>query len=467
MAYCVRYRMTTHFALNSPILQLTASANISTGKPIMNFRQFANACVLFVFSFSVAALAQERVSPIAAIATGARVAIIGDSITEQKLYSKFMEAYLLACSGVEDIRVFQFGWSGEQASGFAARMENDLTVFKPTVATLCYGMNDGGYQPYREEIGKRYENNMRGVLEKMNSLGVKWVVVGSPGAVDANFFRPSQMMGGSPAHVAYNDNLAHLRDIDRNLASEKKLLFADVHAAMMDAMTKAQAELGKTYDVCGRDGFHPGSNGQLLMAYAFLKGLGMDGNIGEVVVDLNGTTAATSGHKVLGGAAGRVELESTRWPFCFQGDEKSSSGTRSIVPFTSFNADLNRLKLKVKGLEAGQAMVTWGMSEKKFSREQLSEGVNLAAEFSTTPFDEAFQKLLDAVAKKQSFETYMIKSLVTNFRSLPKESSGDAELQKAIGEFRERLAAHQLKLDRVVHDTLVPVKHTLRITPAD
>lgn len=31
------------------------------------------------------------------IVPGARVAIVGDSITEQKLYSKYMEAYLLAC----------------------------------------------------------------------------------------------------------------------------------------------------------------------------------------------------------------------------------------------------------------------------------------------------------------------------------------------------------------------------------
>ena len=50
----------------------------------------------------------------------ARVAIIGDSITEQKLYSKYMEAYLLACTGRKDIHVMQFGWSGETASGFAA-----------------------------------------------------------------------------------------------------------------------------------------------------------------------------------------------------------------------------------------------------------------------------------------------------------------------------------------------------------
>ena len=83
-----------------------------------------------------AASAQEAARPASAVVPGARIAIIGDSITEQKLYSKFMEAYMLACSGVPDVHVFQFGWSGEQAGGFAARMENDLTVFNPTVATL-------------------------------------------------------------------------------------------------------------------------------------------------------------------------------------------------------------------------------------------------------------------------------------------------------------------------------------------
>ena len=410
--------------------------------------------------------AQDSARPTSAIAPGARVAIIGDSITEQKLYSKFMEAYLLACSGVPDVHVFQFGWGGEQAGGFAARMENDLTVFSPTVATLCYGMNDGSYQPYNDEIGKRYESNMRKVLEKMDTLGVKSVVVGSPGAVDTHFFRPGQVMGDKPSHIAYNDNLSHLRDIDRNLANEKKLLFADVHSTMFDAMTKAQSTLGKEYDVCGRDGFHPGNNGQLLMAYAFLKGLGLDGKIGEINVDLKGSNSANNGHKVLSGSAGRIELESTRWPFCFQGDGKSSSSTRSILPFTSFNSDLNRFVLKVKGLETAHAMVKWGNAEKKFTREELSAGVNLAAEFSDSPFDGPFQKLLDAIAVKQNFETYMIKMIITDFRSLPKEVADNADLKQAIASFRRSLLATQQQLDAVVQKALAPVKHTVQITPA-
>lgn len=431
---------------------------------LRSFTLFFVALSLFVAQ--VEAYAQEAARPVAAIVPGARVAIIGDSITEQKLYSKYMEAYLLACSGVPDVHVFQFGWSGEQSGGFAARMDNDLSVFSPSVATLCYGMNDGAYQPYNEEIGRRYEINMRKILEKMDNLGVKSVVVGSPGAVDSLFFRPGQMMGDKPSHIAYNDNLTHLRDIDRSLANEKRQLFADVHTVMFDAMTKAQATLGKEYDVCGRDGFHPGNNGQLLMAYAFLKGLGLDGKIGEVNVDLKGSNSATSGHKVLSGSAGTVELESTRWPFCFQGDGKSSGSTRSILPFTSFNADLNRFVLKVKGLDATNATVKWGNTSMQFTREQLATGVNLAAEFSETPFDGAFQKLLDAIASKQNFETYMIKTIITDFRSFPKEVVVDEDLKKAMTVFRKSFLASQQQLDAVVQKLLVPVKHTLQITPA-
>lgn len=104
---------------------------------------------------------------------GARLAIIGDSITEQKLYTKYMEAYLLACAGRQDMTVFQFGWGGETASGFANRAVNDLGPFKPTVATTCYGMNDGQYRPFVDEIGNNYENNMRKVAAGCGRQGYR------------------------------------------------------------------------------------------------------------------------------------------------------------------------------------------------------------------------------------------------------------------------------------------------------
>ncbi len=87
---------------------------------------------------------------------GDRLAICGDSITEQKMYSRIMETYLTVCVPQLGVTVRQFGWSGEQARGFLARMENDVLRFKPTIATTCYGMNDHGYQPYQADLGKTY-----------------------------------------------------------------------------------------------------------------------------------------------------------------------------------------------------------------------------------------------------------------------------------------------------------------------
>jgi lysophospholipase L1-like esterase len=403
--------------------------------------------------------------------SSARVAVIGDSITEQRLYSKYVECWLLACSGIPDVEVMQFGWSGEKADGFVKRAANDLAVFHPTVATLCYGMNDGGYQPWKPEIGETYDANMRKVLDCLKESGVKTVVVGSPGAVDTNFFRPGQSLGNQPAHVAYNDTLAHLRDIDKQLAAEKNLRFADVHAAMIDAMRKANEARGPKYDVCGGDGFHPGPNGQLLMAYAFLKGLGVDGGIAEIDVDAQGAAAtrATTGQTVAANGAiadGQIalEIESRRWPFCFEGDGTSSSSTRSILPFVPFNDDLNRYVLKVRNLESPRAKVTWGTEAKEFTREQLEKGINLAAEFSRTPFDEPFAALSAAVADKQAYETMMIKQIVTDFQKIP-GIGNDAEAQAAVKVLNDRLMRRWTELEAKVRERLVPVKHSITIAP--
>jgi hypothetical protein len=59
-------------------------------------------------------------------------------------------------------------------------------------------------------------------------------------------------------------------------------------------------------------------------------------------------------------ANGSVELESRRWPFCFDPDPKNPGSTRSILPFADFNEELNRLTLVVKDLKAPKAKVTWG-----------------------------------------------------------------------------------------------------------
>ncbi len=389
----------------------------------------------------------------------ARVAVIGDSITEQKLYSKFIECYLLACTGREDLIVFQFGWSGERADGFANRLANDLAVFHPTVATTCYGMNDGSYQPYNDGIGGAYEKNMTRVIEGLKAAGISTIAVGSPGGVDPDFF--TRLDG-----KVYNETLAKLRDIAKGLAEKNGLPFADVYDTMMSALPKSKEANGKEYAPFGGDGFHPAPAGQLLMAQAFLKALGMDGAIGTITVDAKGATAS-EGHRVISSADGTIELESSRWPFCFDADPKNPGSTRSILPFTNFNEELNRLTLVVKDLSKAKAKITWGTQSKEFTKEQLEAGINLAAEFPTTPFDEPFMKLMEAVATKQQFETTAIKNLVTNFRLFGEDAKSDAELAAAFETVRKKVGEKHAAHHASARKRIQPVKHTVKVEPKD
>jgi lysophospholipase L1-like esterase len=390
---------------------------------------------------------------------GHRVAVVGDSITEQKLYSRYLELYLLACVPQLDLKVIQLGWGGETAPGFAARMGNDLLPWKPDVVTTCYGMNDGGYRPYDESIGKRYADAMASIVDRLKKSGAT-VVVGGPGAVDLHFFKT-----GSAKPEVYNRNLAALTGKAKEIAAAAGMPFADVHGAMMSAQEKAKAALGPQYDVCGKDGFHPGPNGHLLMAYAFLKGLGLDGEIGTLTVDLKGAAAASDGHRVLGGEGGRVELESSRYPFCTSGDEKSSGGTRSIAAFVPFHQDLNRLTLVVRNLAAARAKVTWGAASKSFTKEDLEKGINLAAEFPENPFSESFRRIEAMVAAKQAFETSIVKQTINGFPRLEAAMGKDPQVTASLEALRKQAYETHEKLHASIRAALLPVRHAIAVEP--
>jgi len=418
----------------------------------------AFACLLLSAVVSAPAWADDLV-----LEKGDRLAIIGDSITEQKLYSVFIESYLLACYPELEIQTFQFGWGGERAPGFAARMENDLVPWQPDVVTTCYGMNDGSYRAYEEQIGKVYEDGMRKIIDRMKREGAT-LVVGSPGVVDSFTWQ----RGNPDFDQVYNDNLERLGMIAAKLAEENEMPHADVFHTMLDAMKAAKAKLGEEYAVAGGDGVHPGANGHLLMACAFLKALGFDGQIGTVTVDLStGKTEASSGHKVLNANGGTVELESSRYPFCYAVNAAGLKETIPLLPFTSFDEDLNRFELKVTGLKSESADVTFGSETKTFTREQLESGINLASEFLQNPFVGPFEHLVHQVWQKQAFETTMIKSIVTNFRQIPADLANDPEVQQSLKTLREKLTAADDAAHQKAKAAVQPVKYTITVNARD
>lgn len=388
---------------------------------------------------------------------GARLAIVGDSITEQKQYSKFIETYLLACMPHLEVQCLQFGWSGETAPGFANRMENDLVPWKPDVVTTCYGMNDGRYRKYDAGIGNAYKAGMTRIVNRMKEAGAH-VVVGSPGVVDSETWARNE----PDRDKVYNENLDQLRQIARGLAEQNRFRFADVFGTMMDSMVKSKAALGNAYHVGGGDGVHPAANGHLVMAYAFLKGLGLDGDLGAVALNWkSGVAKARDGHRIVASANGKLTVESRRYPFCFSGGESDPNGTRSILPYVPFNQDLNRFTLVVTGLPRGGADVSWGSVTKTFSSEQLAGGINLAAEFLENPLVAPFNQVLQAVGNKQGFETGMIKGQITKFRSSPKTDQARA----ANDVLRKKLYGENDELHQSAKEAVKAVRHQLVITP--
>lgn len=393
---------------------------------------------------------QPAATPGLYLKEGDRLAICGDSITEQKMYSRLMETYLTACVPQLKVTCRQYGWSGEQASGFAARMKNDVLRFQPTIATTCYGMNDHRYVPYTDEIGAAYVKNQLETVRQFKEAGVR-VVIGSPGTIGK---MPGWVKTASGTKEDLNLSLLRLRNHDVEIAEQQGVRFADVYWPMLTAGFTAQKKFGEDFMMPGKDGVHPGWAGQTVMAYAFLKALGLDGEIGTLTWDAAANTAtASAGHEVLGAAEGGVKFRSSRYPFCVpEGDATKDDAIAAAVALIPFHETLNRFTLVLKNATASNYEVTWGTASKTFSGAALTQGINLAAEFRDNPFSAPFEKVSKAVVAKQEYETRQVKTLFNGI-----EGKTDMELTAALTEkVRAPLAA-------AVAASVQPVEHVLKV----
>ena len=397
---------------------------------------------------------------------GDRLAICGDSITEQKMYSRIMEDYLTMCVPELQVTVRQYGWSGERAPGFLARMTNDCLRFKPTLATTCYGMNDHEYRPYEERIGRSYAEKSQAIVDAFKANHVR-VILGSPGCVGKI---PSWVKSASGTVEDLNLNLCTLRNLDIGLAEKEKVRFADVFWPMLTAGVTARELYEPVYAIAGKDGVHPGWAGHTVMAYAFLKAMGLKGEIGTLQVDLGKMRMKTSsGHKLLSTKDGMFEIESTRYPFCpclqagqatagypvcGQDEVSKDSSIRSAMTLVPFNEELNRFILIGRNGKAATYRVAWGYESKSFTAEQLARGINLAAEFPCNPFCDAFARVDAAVAAKQAYETKQVKQVFHG-------AEGKVDMAGAVA----RTEAERELLAAAIKAALVPVTHKLQIAP--
>ncbi|MCA9267593.1 MAG: SGNH/GDSL hydrolase family protein, partial [Planctomycetales bacterium] len=364
--------------------------------------------------------------------------------------------YLVACAPQLKVSVRQYGWSGEKTDGFLHRMDRDCLTFKPTIATLAYGMNDSRYRPFDVTNGQWYDDHYTAIVRRFKENNVR-VVVGSPGCAGKIATWVNSRAGTLEQH---NLHLCALRDIAIGVAQREDVRFADIFWPMLQAQVFApgqhHATPDKPYLVAGNDGIHPGWAGQVIMAWAMMRALGLDGHIGTITVDMEkGAATATDGHHVDAMKDGKLTLTSSRYPFCTRGDVDDFNSTRSGLTLVPLSEDLNRFILKIQSPQADAYRITWGQTSQVYSAAQLAAGVNLAAEFPDNPFCESFERVSEAVGKKQAYETEQVKRA---FHSQEAADDFEAVVRKTEA-VRGPLAA-------AVADAMRPVTHVVTIEAA-
>src|SRR5262249_41410719 len=131
---------------------------------------------------------------------GDRVLFYGDSITEQRLYTTYVEHYVLTHYSDRRVTFINTGWGGDQVTrnecqpcngvGGMARIERDVIAHRPTVVTLLFGMNDGRYQDFDPATLKTYEDGLTAIIRELKSKTRARIFVMTPTAYDPDHPAP-------------------------------------------------------------------------------------------------------------------------------------------------------------------------------------------------------------------------------------------------------------------------------------
>jgi lysophospholipase L1-like esterase len=297
-----------------------------------------------------------------------RIVFYGDSITEQQLYTNYVESYLASRYPELKLTFFNAGWGGDTAPGAVRRLERDVLSLNPTVVTLCFGMNDGRYCPPTDEIRATYVVGMRDLVARLKAAGVRPVLL-TPGMVDE---RQNPSLGA--AH--YNQGgLRILADEVLKLAAHEELPVYDLHKLMNDVDARAKAA---TPDFCMiPDSVHPDPAGHLVMAYGLLCALGVPPRQQAVTVDCAaGTVTAGAGLQV-----GRYQKEPHGFGFSLRLDSLPffvEPDARKVLPYLPFQETFNMLRLVVHDLPNTLGIFRYGgCRSSAIPCETFAHGINL------------------------------------------------------------------------------------------
>ena len=332
-----------------------------------------------------------------------RVMFLGDSITEQYQYSTDLELYLTTRFPTWDLVFLNAGIGGDTAHGGRGRLTRHVLDEKPTVMTIDFGMNDGGYGKFEEAKQKTYVESTEAMLKAAAAAGIRVALI-SPNAVDVR--GKSFFSGGFPVYI---ETQRQFYEPLAGIAKANQVPFVDQYATTRTFLEKLQTE--KRDDVQPfPDGVHTGPAGGLLMAHIILKGLNAPALVSDLSVNVADRKTDTKRCKVekVEASANRVSFErlDEALPLPVQKD------WQPIVPLLNDLKDLNWLGLTITGLEAGKYTVEIdGQDVGSYTAEELAGGVNLGNATSGPIFEQS-QSVFAAINKKNEIVHKRFRSVV-------------------------------------------------------
>jgi lysophospholipase L1-like esterase len=389
------------------------------------------------------------------------VVMIGDSITEQHLYSNYVEMWTVSRFPNWKLTFRNVGIGGDRSVGGNGRFARDVLLHKPTAMTVDFGMNDGGYRAFEEGTFKPYMDGLQGMATQAKAANIR-VAWATPQPLDTAEQGPTALTG-------YNQTLEKFSEGVKVIADKNGGLFVDQFHPYLAALDGARGK-GPKYDrITGGDAVHPGPPGQALMAASILKGLSFPSLVSSAEID------ASEG-KVVGAKNCTVENVAKKdggvifsrldgaLPFF-------PAEALSIVPHAPILEELNDYRLKVTGLAAGKYEVRVGGKKiAELTADQLAAGTNLAAgALADGPIADQAKAVKAAVEAKNRFHHDMIfRGIVLSNVSIPewlgiKMSSQEIEAKRQ-AVMAERLAKLPA-LDAEVAKTLVMKANTFDIVP--
>jgi lysophospholipase L1-like esterase len=313
---------------------------------------------------------------------GDRVVFYGDSITDQRLYTTFVETYVVTRFPRRDVTFVHSGWGGDRVTGGGGgpidrRLQRDVFAYKPTVLTIMLGMNDAGYRAFDEAIFRTYATGYERILEEVKEkLPDTRITLIQPSPFD-DVTQPPGFPGG------YNGVLVKYGDYLKELAQREHADLADLNTPVVTALGKAKETDAALAKKIIPDRVHPGPGGHLLMAAALLDAWDAPATVSAVAIDASGedphaTRAENAQVTELGRSHGRLSWtqEDAALPLPI---DLSDPVLALAVRSSDVMDQLNRQTLQVTGVDASKYRLEIdGQEVGTFTREVLNEGINLA-----------------------------------------------------------------------------------------